>query len=794
MKSRTKSFAILFFILAFPVAAIAQNSRGALRGVVGDARGAAVKDARVVLLYSGKLSVRETRTNERGEFFFERLRPGDYTVAVEATGLAQSGGAQPVKIEGGREFQLIIPLTVAAIEDAVIVSATRTDSPASETPSSAYVASAGDLLRAQRINGFDALRSSPGVVVMQTGRRGGVTSLFVRGGESDYTKVLIDGVPVNDGGGAFDFADLTTDNAARVELVRGAQSALYGSDAMSGVLQFFTHRGTTRVPEFEILSEGGSFAFQRQFARLAGARGKFDYSTSFTHLRTDGLDRNDDYQNRVATANFGYRFNSRTLLRATVRNDTAGLGVPGATARLFPDPDERAERKHVATSLRLEDQTTSYWRQNLSFVFSGTNYSSFDPAAQDLSKPGAPLDTTFAFNDFATLFNNHQRRRGLRYQSDLVLPNAHFISAGIDYEQEDAVFDSGFAGRNRVSAERRNAGAFIQDQFVYGPKLFVTAGVRIEHNRADLPASFARVLSDLNSAPFSGAASVGYGTEVMPKLSAIYVLRLSGIRSRRGATRLKANWGRGIKSPSLIEAFSPSPFFLGNPALQPERSLNFDLGVEQFFWKDRIRVEGTYFENRFRNQIAFVGDPATFGGPTKLADGRLTNFINFDRTHARGYELAVAWHPLRSLQLGGNYTFLVTELEAAADVIDFSTQKLVPNREIGLPLLRRPRHSGSINLAWIGEKLDVNVDAFLVGRRRDVDPVFFTRFDANGNPIYNNGYVKVDLAGAYRLTSFMSVFARIENLLNQNYQEVLGYPAYRLNFSAGMKFRFGGAR
>jgi outer membrane cobalamin receptor len=802
MKALIPICAILFIVMALSAAAGAQTTSlepagrpaasGSVRGVVGDASGAAVKDARVVLLFAGRLAASETRTDERGQFFFERVKPGEYTIAVEAPGLTQSGGVQPAKIEPGREFQTILPLTVAAIEDAVVVSASRTDSPANESASGAFIASSDDLLRAQRINVFDALRASPGVAVMQTSRRGGQTSLFLRGGESDYVKVLIDGVPVNEAGGSFDPADLTTDNAARVELVRGAQSAIYGSDAMSGVLQLFTHRGTTRTPEFEIAGEGGSFAFQRQFARLSGALGGFDYSTSFTHLRTDGRGGNDDYQNRIATANFGYRVNERTQLRATLRSGTSGSGVPGATARLFADPDERRERKHVATGLRIDDQTSRYWHQSLSFAYAESNDSSFDPAAQDLSKPATPLDTAFAFNDFASLFNNHQRRHGLRYQTNLVLPNAHFISAGVEYEKELAVFDSGFAGLNRVPSERRNLGAFIQDQFSRGPKLFVTAGIRIENNRAGLPASFAKVLSDLKSAPFTG--TVGYGTVVMPKISAIYVLRLSGIRSRRGPTRLKANWGEGVKSPTLIEAFSPSPFFLGNPGLRPERSRNFDFGIEQFFWKDRIRIEGDYFDNRFRDQIAFVGDPASFGGPVKQPDGRLASFVNHDRTRARGFELQAAWHPRRYLRFGGSYTLLDTKLLAAADVIDFDTLKLVPNREVGLPLLRRPRHSGVVNFAWIGDKLDLNVDAFLVGRRRDVDPVFFTRFDAAGQPVQNRGYAKLDVAGAYRINSHVTAFARIENLLNRNYQEVLGYPAYRLNFSAGMKFRIGGGK
>jgi len=785
--------AILVLSLLFAANVFAQSSRGVLLGKVVDARGAAIRGARVVLFYNGKVALRETTSNESGEFGFDYLLPGDYALSVEADGLTQPGGVQPVRIVGGQQFRIAIPLTAAAIEDSVIVSATRTESRSGESPASAYVISATDFLRAQRVNVFDALRASPGVTVAQTARRGGVTSLFVRGGESDYTKVLIDGIPANEAGGSFDFADLTSDNAARVELVRGAQSAIYGSDAMAGVLQFFTHRGATPTPEFELVGEGGSFGFNRQFARLSGARGPFDYSYSFTHLRTDGRDRNDDYQNRVMTTNLGYRLTSRTQLRGTVRSENSGVGVPGATGRLFPDPDERARRRRISTSLKLDDQTTSRWHQSLSFVFSESNYLSFDPAAQDLTKPNTPPDTAFLFNDFTNYFNNHQRRRGLRYQTELILPRNHLVSAGVDYEQERAVFNNGFTGQDRVASDRTSVGGFLQDQFAYSSQLLITAGVRFEHNRADVPAELTRILGQLGSAPYDG--TVGFGTEVLPKLAAIYMLPTRDLQAVIGQARLKANFGHGIKAPTLVEAFSPNQFFLGNPALIPERGRSYDFGVEQFFWKDRYRVEVTYFENRFRDQIAFVGNPATFGGPVKTADGRLTNFINNDRTIARGMEIAVSMSPYkRRLFINGSYTLLKTKLQSAADVVDFNSGTLVPNREIGFPLLRRPRNSGTINMMWIGDRFELNLDGFFVGRRRDGDPVTFARFDAGGLPIYNKSYQRLDVAGTYRFTSRVAMFARIENLLNQDYEEVLGYPAYRLNFSAGMRFRIGGGK
>jgi len=802
MKSILRSSALLVVSVSICVSALAQ-SRGYLRGIVVDAQAAPIRGARVILLVNDRQAVRETFTNERGIFLLDSLNPGDYAIAVEADGLTQTGGAQPVKIAAGRESRIAIPLTVSAVEDTIVVSATKTEARTDETPATAFVISASELARAQRVNLFDALRLSPGVTAAQTGRRGGVTWLFVRGGEPDYAKVLIDGAPVNDAGGSYDFADLTADNAARVELVRGSQSAIYGSDAMTGVLQFFTHRGSTSVPELEFAGEGGSFAFNRQFARVSGANGGFDYSASFTHLRDDGRDRNDDYQNRIASANLGYVFNARTQMRLTARNENSGLGMPGATGRFFPDPDERAKRRRVTTGARLEDQTTKRWRQSLSFAYSESSFLCFDPVAQDLTRPDTPpaleaiLETAEDVHrgDRREYFNNHYRRRGLRYQTDLadLAPlKGHFITAGLEYEEERAVLDSGFAGESHVAPMRRNAGAFVQDQFAYTSRVVINLGVRVENNQAKVPQDLTKALNDFGSRPYG--SKVGYGTEVMPKVGALLLLRRAGLQSQKGPTRLRVNYGEGIKAPTMLEAFSQSNLLLGNPGLKPERSRNFDIGFEQFFLRDRIRVEGVYFKNRFRDQIAFIADPSTSGGPVTLPNGRKTHFINNDRATAEGFELSISTRPNRWLRFDGNYTLLNSKLDAASDVFDSDAGILVPNPEVGLPLYRRPRHSGSASVAFISGRFDANLNGVFIGKRRDEDPALFSRFDTKGRPIYNGGYTKLDLAGSYRLSPLVSLFGRIENLLNQDYEEVLGYPAYRLNFSAGMRFRIGGGK
>jgi vitamin B12 transporter len=755
-----------------------------LSGKVVDAQGAALPSARVSVRNQSGFIVQEALTDEQGEFRIQGLEPGIYFVAVDAEGLIQSSGPQEVRIDNSGAAPITIRLDLSAVRDSILVSDTRTDSKAAWSASSTYVVSASDLIRAQRPSVLDALRNAPGTNVVQSARRGGVTSLFVRGGESDYTKVLIDGVPVNDAGGAFDFSDLTTDNADRIELVRGAQSALYGSDAMTGVLQFVTRRGTTETPELDISTEGGSFGFNRERAGIAGAFGRFDYAGSFAYLGTNGRDRNDDYANRTASTNLGYRMGSRGQLRLTARSENSGLGVPGATAVFFPDPDERAERRRIVTGVRLDDQTTRIWHQSVAFVYAETDQKGFDPVGQDLTKPNTPPDTFFAFNDFRSFFSNHQRRRGIRYQSDIALPAANLVSAGLDFEQERAVFVSGFDGTNRVAPDRRNIGFFVQDQFTLVARLSVVAGMRVENNRASVPDDLVRILTSLGSAPITG--EVGFGTKVVPRIAASYVI--SRGNTDVGMTRIRAGYGSGIKAPTLLEAFSPSPFFLGNPALKPEQSRSYEIGLDQLLFDERVRIEATWFDGRFRDQIAFVGDPATFGGPITLPDGRLTSFVNFDRAIARGIELTTTYRPVRRFVVNGTYMFLDSTVTEAAPVIDFATLSLVPNPEVGLPLIRRPRHSGSFSAAWIGTRFEANLSGVMVGKRRDIDPVTFSRMKTN------LGYAKIDLAGGWNLSRRATLFARIENLLNDDYQEVLGYPAYRLTFSAGVRVKIGGEK
>jgi vitamin B12 transporter len=759
--------------LADPIA------RGRVEGTVADPAGAKVSGVRVALRDSAGLVAYQTRSNDEGRFALNDVAAGRYTLIVEAPGFSLSRSAT-ISIQPGVTEKVDLMLEVSAISDQLIVTATRTESTASELGGSISAITDKELKLGNQSLITEPLRLIPGLAVVQTGGRGGLTSIFTRGGESDYNKVLIDGVPANEAGGFFDFGALTPENIDRIEVVRGPRSALFGSDAMTSVIQLVTRRGSTSIPEFEFSGEGGSFNYHRETALLSGLARWFDYSASFGFQATDGRFRNSDYINRSASTNFGFRLSPNADLRVTSRWLSDTLGVPGPTAVLFADPDQRQKRRDLALSATLDLKTTARWHQTARFVYSEFNRHSFDPVAEDLTKPDTPPLPPFSFfPDSAFDLQEHQKRAGVHYQTIATITSSNVVTAGADFEHEAAVFTDDFSGR--VSPTRNNLGLYVQDQASWRERLFVTGGVRVERNTAKVPADLKAALAGLGSnAP---AGEVGFGLSANPSFAVSFLARRHQ-QGAIGATRLKASFGTGIKEPEMHEAFSPNIFFLGNPSLNPERAVSFDAGAVQEFFNRRASIEATYFDSKFRDLIVFEFDPVTFG-PIKLPDGRLTNFVNFDRASARGLELIGSARPLLRLRVTGSYTFLRSRLDRSLDPT---------NREVGLPLLRRPRHSGSLEISWTAQRYDLSLDGSFVGNRRDIDPVSGSRFDQAGRAILNSGYAKLNLTGSYRVGSFARLFARVENLMNQDYQEVLGFPAYRLNFSAGLRVMLGGSK
>lgn len=796
--SRLISLLLLASILAVAVSASGASDLSRVEGNVSDQSNAKVGRARVTLRDNAGVIQYETRTDEDGKFSVSNVADGGYRVSVESPGFTQTREVL-VETRGGITKAVDVRLDVAAISDQLVITATRTQTASSELGGSVSVIATDALQRGNHSLVSEALRSVPGLAVVQTGGRGGLTSIFTRGGESDYNKVLIDGVPVNRAGGGFDFGFLTAENIERIEIVRGPQTAPFGSDAVTSAIQLISRRGSTSMPEFEFSGEGGSFDYHRETARLSGLARWFDYSASLGHSTTDGRVPNSDYINRSASSNLGFRFAPAAELRITSRWNNSTLGVPGPTGILFSDPDARQKHRDLALGATLNIKTTSRFHQFARFIYSEFDTNNFDPVAQDLTKPGTPPLPPFSFGaDFASAFKDHQKRSGIHYQSVAAINNSNLLTAGIDFEHESAVIDSSNDfSRARVSPARNNLGFYVQDQAAWRERLFLTAGVRVENNTGKAPDDLRNVLQSLGSSAPSG--DVGFGLAANPKIAVSLLARRHRENAAVGATRFKASFGTGIKEPTLDEAFGPSIFALGNPSLDPERTVSFDAGVVQEFFTRRLSVDLTYFDNRFRNLIIFESTAAS--EPIRLANGTLTNFINADRASGRGVELSASARPgggLSRLRLSGSYTFLRSRLDRAADVLAFLPPTFdgvfAPNPELGLPLLRRPRHSGAFEATWIDHRFDVTVDGSIVGKRRDFIPFPFAKFDLSGKPIFSDGYAKLNAAGSFHLNHSVSLFARVENLLNQDYQEVLGFPAYRLNFGGGLRIRVGGRR
>lgn len=683
-----------------------------------------------------------TLTDSQGRFRFDGLAAGRYTLVTELVGFETS--TESVAAGG----TVTVVLAVAPVKEEVVVTATRTDVPSGQIGASTRVVSDDELQSRLLVPVSDALRATVGTTVARSGGVGTTTSLFVRGGESDYTKIFLDGIPLNEPGGFFDFTNLLAENLESVEIVRGPQSALFGSDAVAGVVQLFTRRGRaeTRRPRFVVGLEGGNLATWRGRVGLSGATGRFDYSLAGARFSTDNRSPNNAFHNTTLSANLGLRLNDRTSLRLVGRGELGRVGTPGQTAFARPDRDAFLRRRDAEAGVTLWNQTASSWEQRLSYSFTQSRQVSrdliedppFTPSFQGRTAP-------FPFFDFTSDFLNLTRRHHLSYQSDWRTGSVgraagqHQITFAFEWDGERGFLGDRLFPGAEVHARRDNFGWVGQWQGIWS-RLYLTLGGRVEDNDS-------------------------FGTAVVPRASLAYYPRRSG--GRLGATKLKFNFGLGIKEPSLIESFSPSPFFLGNPDLAPERTRSFDVGVEQRFWHDRGKLEVNWFDNRFRDLIGFeITDFVTFAG----------TFFNLGKTKAKGAEVVLELAPRRGLHGRASYTFLNSQVTRSGTVFD-------PVFEVGRPLLRRPRHSGALELYWDWRRLTLASTTLFVGQRADSD---FALLGLTSNP----GYTRWDLAATYRSAHRIAYFGAVENLLNQDYMEVLGFPALKLTVRAGARVEF----
>jgi len=618
--------------------------------------------------------------------------------------------------------------------DRVVVTATRAPLAVEESGVATDVFTAKDFEPARGTFVQNLLRGVPGINVVQTGRNGGLTSVFTRGGESDSALVLLDGVPVTEPGGGLDFAHLTSPGLERMEVIRGPESVLFGAEASSAVIQLFTERGNpeARRPHGSLAYERGSFSTDHWTAGLNGGLfDRLDYAFTSDQFRTTGEFPNDAFRITSGTGNVGFRFSDATQLRAVYRTCDSYTGAPGQVAYGLTNFDANEKARDGVVSVRLDDRRSSRFSQRVLFgyhryrdTFSDNVTEFYDVSAfvkvsgpktyfMGLAPPGA-AGSVPGFGDlFASSGFTFTDRLNTGYQGTLSQGKGALVF-GYDYERQAGLISA-------TDVARDNNGVYAHEQYALTSRIFVTGGVRLEHSST-------------------------FGNKFTPRGAVTFRLPAK--------TSFRLSLGRGIKEPALIENFARESFYVGNPALKPEKTDTFEAGLSRDWLGDRVHTEVSYFRNRFTDRIEFdfSRNPATWE--------------NINRSWARGVELTGSAKLWRFVDARANYTKLYT--------------RNVTNNSPDAEMVRRPRNSGSVALELTPKRWSLMAGARFFGERPEDDFVFST---INRN----QGYENVFASGSYRVSRNVELHVRVDNALNERYQEALGYSALARTAIGGVK-------
>jgi|HubBroStandDraft_2_1064218.scaffolds.fasta_scaffold02467_6 vitamin B12 transporter len=770
----------------------AQSSRS-LRGTVVDPLGKLVPNAKVVLLQDDNEIV-EGKSDAQGAFSLAAPKEGRYSFRVEAAGFATQ--TVPVDVgKDGRTEELAVTLSIGPLAQQIVVSATGIPTPETQVGASVTVIDSEQINALNKLDVLENLRLVPGAQVVQTSQRGGTTSLYIRGGESDFNKILVDGSPVNYIGGSFDFAQLSNTGVDNLEVLRGSNSVLYGSDALSGVVNITTARGATDIPELKYSADGGNFGTLHQDVSLSGLMHGLDYLTDFSDFQTDGTYPNDYFHNETVAANVGWQLNPTTGIRATFRHVGSNVGSPNGILLYGISDAAWQTNRNTYGSVSAQQQTTEKWHNSLQFNFAQNNELYTDPYPVGQPFEGNYLGnvvTIHGANGYSVTgqaildyggtypleYPDNEARRSLYAQSDYQFFKDWTGIFGFRYEHEDG---QGYT--------RNNYSTMLQTHGSIAHRLFATFGVGLEHN------SF-------------------FGFAATPRVSLGYYLRKTTNAGIFGETKLKFNFGKGIKEASTLEQAGALINILTPTLIQqynvgpigPERSRTFDFGVEQRLFNGRSLLSLTFFDNNFYNLIAFLnpGELVSIGVPPDVANNTPSDgaYVNATSQWTKGFEVEYKHDLGHGLLFQGEYTYLdgfVTKTFG-----DPSYNPSFPTIAIGAfaplqgarPFLRAP-HSGSLALFYNHKKFTGALNASLVGRRDD--STFLT------DPYYGNtmllpnrnlapAYQKVDLSIGYSLTHYAKIYTSIEDLLSQHYQPAFGYPAAPFEIRSGLAFTLGGER
>jgi vitamin B12 transporter len=784
-----------------------------IHGTVKDSQGAVIPNARVDLLQDGR-KVATVVTDQMGNYQFSYLAVGTYQVHAAAPGFS-ARQSEPVSLNLNSSPILDFILPVGAVSDQITVTATGTPVPESQVGASISVISRDRFQ--DRVNILEALEQVPGLEVIQSGQRGAVTSVFIRGGNSNANKVLLDGVPLNDIGGVVNFGNIATTGIDQFEVLRGPNSVLYGPDAMAGVVSLTTRRGTTPTPELSYSFDAGNFGSLRHDGSLSGVFHRLDYLGEMSRTDTNNSLPNSRYHDGSYVANLGLTLNANTELRFTGRYVTTGLGQPNAID-FFGIADDSFEKDQDSyISVTLQSQTTDHWHNLVRYGAARLRLQDVNPSPTGFGSGvnflGLPLTihgangfsvTGPAILDFAGTYpietSSSSKRDSAYLQSDYTF-NSHLTGlVAFRYEKERG-FTLAFG--TATPADRNNY-SYIAEVHSNLGRAYLTLGGSVERNAI-------------------------FGTAAIPRGSLAYYLVRPRSSGAFAGTKLNANYGQGIREPSIFEATSSLFDLLSGPAGAPqlisqfnigpisaERSRSYDVGFDQFLAGGRVKLSGTFFHNQFTNQIEFVPTSAfpLLGIPDAIAaQAGFGATINSGDTRALGAETEIYAALGYGLTARAAYTYLDDVVKrsftsdasacAFADLQSFcALNPAFPGIPIGAfaPLVgarpfRRAPHTGSFSIDYARNRLNLGVTGYMVSKRDDstfLSDAFFSTTLLLPNRNLAPAWQKIDFGASYRVNPHLRLFSVIENLASQHYDPVFGFPALPLSFRAGFKVTLGG--
>jgi vitamin B12 transporter len=598
-----------------------------------------------------------------------------------------------------------------AQSEPVVVSATRFDIPLDQSPASVSVIGSEDLEQKQIERVSDALREVPGLNVVQTGTPGQLTSVFMRGLPSEDMQVLLDGIPINQGlSGAFNFADLTTDNIDRIEVVRGPQSTLYGPRALAGAVQIFTKQGDS-PPGITMSAEGGSYDTFRESLESDGRIGTFDYSIGASRLDTDNARPNNNYRNSAAIADIGWSLGEQLRIGSLFTYSLSETGNPNTI--FDPRPIDHFLTERWLIGPHIDWQATDWWEHKLIFDYD------HERQVNNPNQDGFVGPTRALFE-----------RTQIDYQNDLRPTSWLTLTSGFFYSRVDAGQERPFVLQifgpqpTFISDHTQEIAGFVQATWTPIESLVLVAGGRFDH---------------------------------FNQFGGVWTYRFAGsYKIDKTNTTLHSSVATGFSPPS-----SQDKIFGNNFGLKPEKDLGWDIGIEQRLWSGggrSVTVGATYFHNDLSNVIGFNG---------------LFKTLNLGAAVTQGLETELRAQPIADFTLTASYTYLDARKTSSADISQLQ----------GARLPRRPRNEVYVSASYLlWKRLRTTAEAKFVNAREEIN---------FGGPNFDiEDYSFVNVAAEYAVSSNWSIFGRIDNLTNEHYAEVFGFPALGRAAYGGVKLQF----